>query len=99
MTCLDAKYTNVVQHQNIAYAWIEHEIVQLKLRNLEMLTTDHDIRQPQSEKDEELTHIETGEIILNESNSQSGISEEINQMIEDNQNKILNQTEVKIEPY
>ena len=98
MTCLDPKHRIVVQCQYIVYMLNEHEIVQPKLRNLEMLTCDHDKNETQSEIVEELIQVETVEIVLNESTSQPETSEELDQMIESNQKGILKQTEVEIEP-
>ena len=66
----------------------EHEIVQPKLRSLEMLTYDHDKSEGQSDIVEELIQVETDEIVLNESTSQPVASEEINKMIESNQKEI-----------
>ena len=63
-----------------------------------MLTNDHDKSKIQSDLVEDLIQVETHEIILNEITSQPVTSEEINHMIESNWNKILNQTEVEIEP-
>ena len=73
-------------------------MIQSKLRNLEMLTNDHNKNEKQSDMIEELTQVKTDGIMLNESNSQPVTSEEINQTVESSQNEILKQTEVEIEP-
>ena len=95
MTCLDPKYRIVIEFQNIVYVLNELEIQQPKLRVLERLTdrNDYDINDTQSDIIEGL--IQTDEIVLNESASQQKGS---NQMLENNQNKNVNQTKVEIEP-
>ena len=100
MTCLDPQYRIVVQCQNIVYVFNEHKIVQPKLRNLEILTNgnDHDKNGTQSDIIEEVTQVETVEIVLNESTIQPVTSEEINPMIGSNQIEIFKHTRVNIEP-
>ena len=98
MTCLDPKYGIMVQCKIIVYMLNLHEMMQPKLRNLEILTNDHDKSETQSDKVEELIHIETEEFVLNESTSQPVTPEEINKKIESNENKMLKQREVEIEP-
>ena len=70
ITCLDPKYRIVAQCQNIVYVLNEHEIVQPKWSNLEMLTNYYDKNETQSDMIEELIQGETDEIMLNESTSQ-----------------------------
>ena len=81
MTCLDAKDRFVIQCQNIVDVLNECEIVELKLRNLEMLTNAHAKNETQSDMIGELIQVETDEIMLNENISQQVTSEKINQMI------------------
>ena len=97
MTCLDPKYRNVVHCQNIVYVLSENEFEQPKLRVLERFTdrNDYDTNVTQSDIIEELIQVETYEIVLNES---AGQTEELNEIIENNQNENVNQTEVEIEP-
>ena len=71
-------------------------MVQPKLRNLEMLTNECDKNGTKSDMIEELIQIETDGVVLNESTSQPVTSKEINEMIESNWNKILNQTVLKL---
>ena len=90
----------MVQCQNIVYVLNQHEIEQPKLRVLERLTdgNDNDKNDTQSNIIEELSHIESHEIVSNENTSQPVKLEELNQMIESNQNEIFKQTEVENEP-
>ena len=81
MACLDARYRNVVQCQNIVCVLHENEMVQPKLRNVEMLTNDYDKSDTQSDMGEELIQVETDGIVLNESTRKPVTLEEINQMI------------------
>ena len=71
MTCLDPQYRIVIQCQNIVYVLNEHEIVQPKLKMSKELTdgNDYDIYDTQSDITEELIHLETDVIMLNESGS------------------------------
>ena len=66
----------------------------------EILTNgnDHDKNETQSDIIEELSQIETDNIVLNERTTQPITSEEINLVIESNQNEILKHTTVDIEP-
>ena len=97
MTCLDPQYRIVIQCQNIVYVLNEHETVQPKLRMLKGLTdeNDHDINDRQSDIIEELIHVETDEIVLNESASKLG---KPNQILGKNQNEDVTQTKLQIEP-
>ena len=67
----------------------DHKIVQPKLRMLKEVTdrNDCDINDTKSDIIEEWIHVETGEIVLNESASQS---EKPNQMLQNNQNEGVN---------
>ena len=97
MACLDPKYRIVIQCQNIIHVLKEHEIVQPKLRLLNEVTdgNDYNINETYGDITEELIHVETEEIVLNESASKL---EKPNQILENNQNEDVNQTKVQIEP-
>ena len=81
---------------NTVYLLIEHKTAQPKLRNLEMLTNGHDKSETQIDMVQELIQVETDEMVPNESNSQPVTSGEINEMIENNQNKNMKQIELKL---
>ena len=87
----------MTQCQNIVYVIKGHEIVQPNLRELKELTdrTEYNIN---SQRDivEELIHVQTDAIVLNEGACKSGQSDQI---INDsqNQNENMTQTEVQIE--
>ena len=65
----------------------KHEKILPKLRNLEILTNDHDKSKMQSDIVKELVQVETGDIVLNESTRQTIISEKINQIAESSPQK------------
>ena len=94
-TCLDPQYRIVIQCQNIVYVLNGHEIVQPKLRVLKELTdrTEHNTNDSQNDIVEELIHVQTDAIMLNEGACKS------DQIINNgqNQNKSMTQTEVQIE--
>ena len=68
LTCLDPQYRIVIQCQNTVYVLNGHEFVQPKLRVLNELTdrTEYTINDSQSDTAEELIHVQTDAIMLNE---------------------------------
>ena len=99
LTCLDPQYRIVIQCQNIVYILNEHEIVQPKLRLLQELSNrnDYNINNSQSDIVEELIHVETDAIMLNEGACKSGQPDKILES-KQNENENVTQTEVQIEP-
>ena len=79
LTCLDTHYRIVIQCQNIVYVLNGHEISQPKLRVLKELTdrTECNINDSQSDIVEELIHVQTDAIMLNEGACKSGQSDQI----------------------
>ena len=98
LTCLDPQYRIVIQCQNIVYVLNGHGIVQPKLRILTELTdrTEYNINDSQSDIIEELIHVQTDAIMLNEGACKSGQSDRIINNSQ-NQNENMTQTEVQIE--
>ena len=98
LACLDPQYRIVIQCQSIVYVLNEHENVQPKVRVLKELTdsTECNINDSQNDSIEELIHVQTDAILLNEGACKSGQSDQI---IGDgqNQNENMTQTEVQIE--
>ena len=88
----------MIQCQNIVYVLNLHEIVQPTLRVLKELTdrTEYNINDSQNDIIEELIHVQTDAIMLNEGACKSGQSD---QMLTNsqNQNENMTQTEVQIE--
>ena len=78
LTCLDPQYRIVIQCQNIVYALNGHEYVQPKLRVLKELTdrTEYNINDSKSDIVEELIHVQTDAILLNEGACKSGQSDQ-----------------------
>ena len=74
LACLDPQFRIVIQCQNIVYMLNEHENVQPKLRVLKELTdsTECNINDSQNDIIEELTHVTTDEVLLNEGACKSG---------------------------
>ena len=68
LACSDPQYRIVIQCQNIVYVLNEHENVHPKLRVLKELTdsTECNINDSQNDIIEELTHVQTDAILLNE---------------------------------
>ena len=79
LTCLDPQYRIVIQCQNIVYVLNEHEIVKPKLRMLKELTGGNVYNINDSQRDiiEELIHIKTDAIMLNEGACKSGQPDQI----------------------
>ena len=98
LTCLDPQYRIVIQCQNIVYVLNGHESVQPKLKVLKELTdrTECNINDSQSDIVEELIHVQTDAILLNEVACKSGQSDQIINN-DQNQNENMTQTEVQIE--
>ena len=98
LTCLDPQYRIVTQCQNIVYVLNVHEIVQPKLRVLKQLTvrTECNINDSQSDIVEELIHVQTDAIMVNEGACKSGQSDQIINSSQ-NQTENMTQTEVQIE--
>ena len=67
----------------------EHEIVEPKLKNLDILTNGHDKNETQSDMVEEYIQVEANEIVLNDSPSQLVTSAEINPVKESNQKVLI----------
>ena len=99
LTCLDPRYKIVIQCQNIFYVLNEHEIVIPKLIVLKESTdrNGYNINDSQSNIVEELIHVETDAIMLNEDACKSG---QPDQKLGNGQNKNENMTqrEVQIKP-
>ena len=98
LACLDPQYRIVIQCQSIVYVLNEHENVQPKVRVLKVLTdsTECNINGSHNDIIEELIHVQTDAILLNESACKSKPSD---QKIDNcqNQNENMTQTEVQIE--
>ena len=60
----------MVQCQNIVYTLNQYDIKQPEQINLEMLTSDHDKSETQSDVVEKLIQVETEEIVVKGSTSQ-----------------------------
>ena len=99
LTCLDSQYRIVIQCQNIVYVLNGHEIVQSKLRVLKELTdrNEYNINDSHIDIVEELIHVETDAIMLNEGACKSGQPDHILENSQ-NQNENVTQIEVQIEP-
>ena len=97
ITFLDTKNRIGIQCQNSICALKEHEIVQPTLRVFTEVRDeyDYDINDIHDDIIEKLIHLETYEIMLNESANQQ---EKPNQMLENNQNEDVNQIKVQIGP-
>ena len=95
---MDPQYRIVIQCQNIVYVLNGHEHVQPKLRVLKELTDkiECNINDSQSDIIEELIHVQTDAILLNEGACKPG---QYDQIIDSgqNQNENKTQTEVQIE--
>ena len=89
----------MIKCQNIVYVLNEHEIVQPKSRVLKELTdrNEYNINNSQSDIVEELIHVQTDAIVLNEGACKSGQSDQILSNRQ-NQNENMTQIEVQIEP-
>ena len=98
LTCLDPQYRIVIKCQNIVYELNGHENVQQKLRGLKELIgrTKCNINDAQSDVIEELIHVQTDAIMLNEGACKSGQSDQLINNSQ-NQNENMTQTEVQIE--
>ena len=98
LACPDPQYRIVIQCQNIDHVLNEHENVQPKVRVLKELTdsTECNINDSQNDIIEELIHVQTGAILLNEGACKSKPSD---QTVDNgqNQNENMTQTEVQIE--
>ena len=98
LACLDPQYRIVIQCQNIVYVLNEHENVQSNIRVLKELTdsTECNISDSQNDIIEELIHVQTDAILLNEGACKSKPPD---QKVDNgqNQNKNMTQTEVQIE--
>ena len=98
LACLDPQYRIVIQCQNIVYVLNEHENVQPKVRVLKELTdsTECNINDSHNDIIEELIHVQTDAILLNEGACKSKPSD---QKVDNgqNQNENMTQTEVQIE--
>ena len=94
LACLDPQYRIVIQCQNIVYVLNEHENV----RVLKELTdsTECNINDFHNDIIEELIHVQTDAILLNEGACKSAPSD---QKVDNdqNQNEDMTQTEVQIE--
>ena len=79
LTYLDPQYRIVIQCQNIVHVLNGHEMVQPKLRVLKELTdrTEYNINDSKSDIVEELIHVQTDAIMLNEGACKSGQSDQI----------------------
>ena len=95
---LDPQYRIVIQCQNIVYVLNEHENVQPKVRVLKELTdsTECNINDSQNDIIEELIHVQSDAILLNECACKSEQSDQIFDNGQ-NQNENVTQTEVQIE--
>ena len=98
LTCPDPQYRIVIQCQNIVYVLNGHEIVQPNLKVLKELTdrTEYNINCSQSDIVEELIHVQTDAIMLNEYACKSRQSDQIINNSQ-SQNENMTQTEVQIE--
>ena len=98
LTCLDPEYRMVTQCQDIVYVLNGHKIVQPKLRVLKELTdrTEYNINDSQNDIVEELIHVQTDAIMLNEGDCKLGQSDQIINNSQ-NQNENMTQTEVQTE--
>ena len=98
LACLDPQYRIVIQCQNIVYVLNEHENVQLNVKVLKELTdsTECNINDSHNDIIEELIHVHTDAILLNEGACKSVTSD---QKVDNgqNQNENMTQTEVQIE--
>ena len=98
LACLDPQYRIVIQCQNIVYVLNEHKNIQPKVRILKELTdsTECNINDSQNDIIEELIHVQTNAILLNEGACKSKPSE---QRVDNgqNQNKKMTQTEDQIQ--
>ena len=98
LTCLDPQHKIVIQCQNIVYVLNRHEIEKPNLRVLKDLTdgTEYNINDPQSDIVEELIHVQTDAIMLNEGACKSRQSDQIIKNSQ-SQNENMTQTEAQIE--
>ena len=98
LTCLVPQHIIVIQCLNIVYVLNGHEKVQPRLRVLKELTDgpECNINDSQSDIVEELIHVQTDAILLNEGACKSGQSDQIINNGQ-NQNENMTQTEVQIE--
>ena len=101
LACLDPQHRIVIQCQNIDYVLNEDKSVQPKVRKLRKLkeltdSTEHNINDSQNDIIEELIHVQTDAILLNEGACKS---EQSDQIIDNgqNQNDNVTQTEVQTE--
>ena len=79
LACLDPQYRIVIQCQNIVYILNENESVQPNVRKLKELTdsTECNINDSQNDIIEELIHVHTDAILLNEGAYKLGQSDQI----------------------
>ena len=96
LACLDPQYRMVIQCQNIVYVLNEHENVQPKVRVLKELTdsTECNINDSQNDIIEELVHVQTDAILLNEGSCKSKPPD---QKVDNGQNQNENMTQTDIQ--